>query len=91
MHGSIYNPPEALIRRSQVTADSFKEHLHLKNPSILDHCPPGFILDPVPGSPPLTATEARRLMREAIQDLAEDLPASEIQQLIGVFETRGLI
>jgi len=38
-----------------------------------------------------TAAEARRLMREAIQDLAEDLPTSEIQQLIGVFESRGLI
>lgn len=36
---------------------------------ILDHCPSGSILDPVPESPPLTATEARRLMREAIQDL----------------------
>jgi len=57
----------------------------------LDHCPGGSILDPVPGSPPLIAAEARRLMREAIQDLAEDLPASEIQQLIGVFESRGLI
>ena len=59
--------------------------------TILDHCPGGSILDPVPGSPPLTPTEARRLMREAIQDLAEVPPASEIQQLIGVFESRGLI
>ena len=58
---------------------------------ILDHCPGGSILDPVPGTPPLTATEARRLMREVIQDLAQDLPASEIQQLIGMFESRGLI
>ena len=59
--------------------------------NILDHCPGGSILDPVPGSPTLIVAEARRLMHEAIQDLAEDLPASEIQLLIGVFESRGLI
>ena len=58
---------------------------------ILDHCPGGSILEPAPESPVQTAAEARRLMREAIQDLAEDLPTSEIQQLIGVFESRGLI
>ena len=59
--------------------------------NVLDRYPGGSILDPVPGTPPLIAAEARRLMREAIQDLAEVLPASEIQQLIGVFESRGLI
>ena len=59
--------------------------------TILDHFPSGSILDPPPGQSPLSPNEARRLMREAIQDLAEDLPASEIQQLIGVIESRGLI
>ena len=91
VNGTACKTPTALTRRSQLTADSLKDQLKLRYPNILDHCPGGSILDPMPGSPPLIAAEARYSMREAIQDLAEVLPASEIQQLTGVLERRGLI
>ena len=57
---------------------------------ILDHCPPGFILDPPRGSPPLTATEARRLMREALTELREDLSAEQVASVADAFRQSGL-
>ena len=65
--------------------------IKLQMTQIFDHRAGVNILDPAPESPLLTAAEARRLMHEAIQDFVEDLPAPEINQLIDVFEERGLI
>lgn len=58
--------------------------------TILDHCPGGSILDPVPGSPPLTPTEARRLMREALTELREDLSAEQVASVADAFRQAGL-